>query len=126
MLKNVFKILPVMLFASLISEPAAAAVEGETAFVFNTLLFLLMGFLVMWMAAGFAMLESGMVRSKNVATICLKNIVLYSIAGITFYLIGYNLMYTVDTGGYLGSISIWSADDTAFLSETPDFGEGDT
>jgi Amt family ammonium transporter len=126
MLKNVLKILPVMLFASLIAEPAAAAVEGETAFVFNTLLFLLMGFLVMWMAAGFAMLESGMVRSKNVATICLKNIVLYSLAGITFYLVGYNLMYTVDTGGYLGTISIWSADDTAFLAETPDFGEGDT
>lgn len=106
--------------------PALAAPDGETAFVFNTLLFLVMGFLVMWMAAGFAMLESGMVRSKNVATICLKNIVLYSVAGIMFYLVGYQLMYSISEGGYLGSISIWSADDAAYLGEAADFGEGDT
>lgn len=106
--------------------PALAAPDGETAFVFNTLLFLVMGFLVMWMAAGFAMLESGMVRSKNVATICLKNIVLYSVAGIMFYLVGYQLMYSIAEGGYLGSISIWSADDAAYLGEAADFGEGDT
>lgn len=106
--------------------PALAAPDGETAFVFNTLLFLVMGFLVMWMAAGFAMLELGMVRSKNVATICLKNIVLYSVAGIMFYLVGYQLMYSISEGGYLGSISIWSADDAAYLGEAADFGEGDT
>ena len=106
--------------------PALAAPDGETAFVLNTLLFLVMGFLVMWMAAGFAMLESGMVRSKNVATICLKNIVLYSVAGIMFYLVGYQLMYSVSEGGYLGSISIWSADDAAYLGEAANFGEGDT
>jgi len=106
--------------------PALAAPDGETAFVLNTLLFLVMGFLVMWMAAGFAMLESGMVRSKNVATICLKNIVLYSVAGIMFYLVGYQLMYSISEGGYLGSISIWSADDAAYLGEAANFGEGDT
>ena len=48
----------------------------------------------MLMAAGFAMLESGLVRTKNTAAICLKNMALYSVAGLMFYIIGYNLMYT--------------------------------
>ena len=88
------------------SGTAHAAVEGETAFVFNTFSFLVHGFLVMLMAAGFAMLESGLVRSKNTAAICLKNIALYSTAGIMFYLIGYNLMYVdVPKGGWIGSLS---------------------
>jgi Amt family ammonium transporter len=70
------------------------ASAAETAFIFNTLLFLIGGFLVMFMAAGFAMLEVGMVRSKNVSMQCLKNVALYSIAGIMFWVIGYSLMYT--------------------------------
>lgn len=126
MFKLLQKITPLALLGALVAGPANAAVEGETAFVFNTLLFLVMGFLVMWMAAGFAMLESGMVRSKNVATICLKNIAIYSIAGIMFYLVGYQLMYGIDEGGYIGSFSIWAPDNSAYLGETPDFGEGDT
>ena len=83
---------------------SSAEAEGltETQYIFNTLSFLIHGFLVMFMAAGFAMLESGLVRSKNTATICLKNIVLYSIAGLMFYLIGYNLMYQNVAGGYFG------------------------
>ena len=68
----------------LATTPARAEVSAETAFVFNTFAFLVSGFLVMWMAAGFAMLESGLVRTKNTATICLKNIALYSIAGIMY------------------------------------------
>jgi len=86
--------------------PAMAAVDPETAYVFNTFSFLFNGALVMWMAAGFAMLESGLVRSKNTATICLKNIALYSIAGIMFYLVGYSLMYT-DVSGYIGSFALF-------------------
>ncbi len=89
----------------LLAGPARAAVDAETAFVFNTFSFLVTGFLVMFMAAGFAMLESGLVRTKNTATILLKNISLYSIAGIMFYLIGYNLMY-VDVSSWIGSFSI--------------------
>jgi Amt family ammonium transporter len=85
-----------------LSAPAHAAVSEETAFVFNSFSFLIHGALVMWMAAGFAMLESGLVRTKNTASICLKNVALYSIAGIMYYLIGYNLMY-VDVSGYIGS-----------------------
>ena len=126
MFKLLSKIMPLALLGAVLSGPANAAVEGETAFVFNTLLFLVMGFLVMWMAAGFAMLESGMVRSKNVATICLKNIVLYAVAGIMFYVVGYQLMYGIEEGGYLGTFSMWAPDNTAFLGETPEFGEGDT
>ena len=83
----------------------APAVPEQTAYVFNTLLFLVGGFLVMWMAAGFAMLEAGMVRSKNVAMQCTKNIALYSIAGIMFWVVGYNLMYDGVAGGYLGSFT---------------------
>jgi Amt family ammonium transporter len=91
---------------ALAAAPAHAEVSAETAFVFNTFAFLVSGFLVMWMAAGFAMLESGLVRTKNTATICLKNIALYSVAGIMYYVIGYNLMY-VDVSGYIGSFSIF-------------------
>ena len=90
---------------ALAAAPAYAEVPAETAFVFNTLLFLIGGFLVMFMAAGFAMLEAGLVRSKNVSMQCLKNIALYSIAGIMFWICGYSLMYTgvSDNGGLIGS-----------------------
>ena len=87
--------------------PAHAEVESETAFVFNTFSFLIHGALVMWMAAGFAMLEAGLVRTKNTGTICLKNIALYSMACIMYYLIGYNLMYTNVDGGFMGTFSIF-------------------
>ena len=86
------------------SAPAHAEVSAESQFVFNTFSFLVHGFLVMWMAAGFAMLESGLVRTKNTATICLKNIALYSVAGLLYYIIGYSLMYT-DVSGFIGSFS---------------------
>ena len=86
---------------------ARAAVDGESQFVLNTFAFLIWGALVMWMAAGFTMLEAGSVRTKNASMICLKNIGLYSIAGLTFYLIGYNLMYTgVEAGGWLGQVRL--------------------
>ena len=87
------------------AQDAAAGVPAESAYVFNTFLFLVGGFLVMWMAAGFAMLEAGMVRTKNVAMQCTKNIGLYSIAGLAFWVIGYNLMYDGVDGGYLGSFT---------------------
>ncbi len=92
-----------------VSGSAQAAVATETAFVFNSLSFLIHGFLVMFMAAGFAMLESGLVRSKNTAAICLKNIALYSTAGLMFYLVGYSLMYTdvASSGGWIGSLDLF-------------------
>ena len=66
----------------------------ETQFVLSSFSFLIWGVLIMWMCAGFTMLESGSVRTKNASVICLKNVGLYAIAGLMFYLIGYNLMYT--------------------------------
>ena len=89
---------------------AYAAVEGETQFVFNTFLFIIFGALVMWMCAGFTMLEAGSVRTKNASMICLKNIGLYSIAGLAYYFIGYNLMYVgvgdLGLGGLIGSFTL--------------------
>ena len=91
----------------LAAPPAHAAVEGEIAFIFNTFSFLVHGFLVMLMAAGFAMLESGLVRTKNTAAICLKNIALYSLAGIMFYIVGYAVMYTDVDGGWIGTFDFF-------------------
>ena len=87
---------------------AETTVSGEVQAIFNSLLFLICGFLVMFMAAGFAMLESGMVTSKSVSVICAKNIGLYSIAGIMFWLFGYNLAYGIPEGGYIGTFTPWS------------------
>ena len=102
------------------ASPAQAEVSAETAYVFNTFSFLIHGILVMFMAAGFAMLESGLVRAKNTATICLKNIALYSLAGIAFYLVGYNLMYVdVPEGGFMGTLSLLynpSVDELALIN----------
>ena len=94
---------------------AQAQVSDETQFIFNTFSFLIWGGLVMWMAAGFTMLESGSVRTKNAAIICLKNIGLYSIAGIAFYVIGYNLMYT-NVQGVIGSFQLFYGPSAAELA----------
>ena len=103
----------------LAAAPSAyAALEQELQFVFNTFSFLVWGALVMWMCAGFTMLEAGSVRTKNASVICLKNIGLYSIAGLMYYLVGYNLMYT-DVSGWIGSFTLAygpSAQELALLS----------
>ena len=90
------------------SSYAETTVSAEVSFIFNTFLFLVCGFLVMFMAAGFAMLESGMVTSKSVSVICAKNIGLFSIAGIMFWLFGYNLAYGIPEGGFIGKFLPWS------------------
>jgi ammonium transporter, Amt family len=92
----------------------------EIVFIFNTFSFLVNGILVMLMAAGFCMLEAGMVRTKSVATICTKNIVLYSIAGVLYFLVGYNLMYSNVDGGFIGSFSLFNVADPA--TETSEAG----
>ncbi len=78
----------------------------DIQFILNTFAFLIWGALVMWMAAGFTMLESGSVRTKNASVICLKNLGLYSIAGLAYYIIGYNLMYT-DVSGFVGKFKLY-------------------
>jgi len=82
----------------------------EIKYILNTLWFVLAGALVMWMAAGFTMLEAGLVRSKNTTEILTKNVALYSIACIMYLLIGYNLMYGegnsfIGGGGLLSGIA---------------------
>ena len=77
-----------------VASPAfAQTVPEHGVFILNSLLFLIGGFLVMFMACGFCMLESGLVRAKNTTTQLTKNIALFSIAAIGYYLVGYNLMY---------------------------------
>ena len=106
-------------FALLVAASCVyAAVEQELQFIFNTFSFLVWGALVMWMCAGFTMLESGSVRTKNASVICLKNIGLYSIAGLMYYLVGYNLMYT-EVSGWIGTFTLTygpSAQELALLS----------
>ncbi|QFS84326.1 Ammonium transporter NrgA [Roseivivax sp. THAF40] len=82
----------------------AEAAPDVNPYIFTTLLFLIGGFLVFWMAAGFAMLEAGLVRSKNVTMQLTKNIGLFGIAAIMYWLIGFNLMYPGEwmIEGYVG------------------------
>ena len=96
--------LGLLLFRPLAAR-AADMVAGETQFVLNTFAFLIWGAMVMWMAAGFTMLESGAVRTKNASMICLKNIGVYSIAGLAYFIVGYNLMY-IDVGSVIGSFQL--------------------
>ena len=88
-------------------EAEAASAPDINPYIFTTLLFLMGGFLVFWMAAGFAMLEAGLVRSKNVTMQLTKNIALFSIAAIMYWLVGFNLMYPGDgwlVSGYVGTL----------------------
>jgi len=116
--KTSLKFLPLLLLAAPAAHAQAADVaelaakldasNTQNAYIFNTLLFLIGGFLVMWMAAGFAMLEAGLVRTKNVSMQCLKNISLYAVAGIMFWAVGYQLMYGITEGGFIGVPKIMS------------------
>jgi Amt family ammonium transporter len=145
---KIMSLFALLLAALAVADPALAqeaeaaaptAVPTHSVFVFNTVLFLIGGFLVMFMAAGFCMLEAGLVRTKNVAMQCTKNIGLFSIAAIGYWLIGYNLMYplgnwsigTDETGGYLGAfgvavleavgVSPENADDLSYASTGSDY-----
>jgi Amt family ammonium transporter len=77
------------------------------AYALDTFYFLISGALVMWMAAGFAMLEAGLVRAKNTAEILTKNIALYAIACIMYMIVGYGIMYPAGGNGIIPEIN-WS------------------
>lgn len=89
-------LLPTLGLAQDAGPTAGVNASTDTVYIMNSLLFLVGGFLVFWMAAGFAMLEGGLVRSKNVTMQMTKNIALFSLAAIFYYLLGYNLMYPGD------------------------------
>ncbi len=92
--------LPTLGFAQ---DAAAPSFDEIGPYIMTTLLFCMAGFLVFFMAAGFAMLEGGLVRSKNVTMQMTKNIALFSVAAIMYWLIGFNLMYPGDFNGYVGT-----------------------
>lgn len=95
----------------------------DIGFIFTTFMFLIAGFLVFWMAAGFAMLEAGLVRGKNVAMQLTKNIALFSLASLFYYILGYNLMYPGDgwsIDGMLGAFSITSLEPVGLEGAEPD------
>lgn len=96
----------------------------ELQFAMDTFYFLVCGALVMWMAAGFAMLEAGLVRSKNTTEILTKNVALFAIACTMYMICGYQIMY--DAGGYLlNGISAFNGDETLkSFAEREDFGGG--
>ena len=75
---------------------------ADVKYILDGFLFIFAGIFVMWMTAGFAMLESGLTRSKNTATVLTKNIALFAISCIMFYFVGYNFMYG-DGNAFIGS-----------------------
>ena len=123
------RVLYCSLFWTVIGSPLGiVAAEGDFAsspeaitYILNTFLLLFSAALVMWMAAGFCMLEAGLVRSKSTAIICLKNVLLYAVACLAYYVIGYNLMY-VDVGQFIGSFQFFlhpTMDEIDLLTSSP-------
>jgi len=115
---------------------------AELAYALDTFYFLISGALVMWMAAGFTMLEAGLVRSKSTAEILTKNIALYSIASVMFMVVGYNIMYSDGltsiipginffisgdntpadvAAGFTGDMSFDGTEDRPYYSDRADF-----
>ena len=106
MMTSSYKYALPVLAASLIASPAfAQEVPEHGVFILNSLLFLMAGFLVMFMACGFCMLEAGLVRAKNTTMQLTKNVALFSIAAVGYYLIGYNLMYPLGSWSIEGVLS---------------------
>ena len=106
MVKLILKSLPLAGAVGLIASPALAQEAPEhSVFILNSLLFLMSGFLVMFMACGFCMLEAGLVRAKNTSMQLTKNVALFSLAAIGYYLIGYNLMYPLGAWSIEGVLS---------------------
>ena len=109
MKKSIFILLG-CISALLISSQSFAetTMSQEGQYIFNSLGFYIGGVLVAFMAAGFCMLESGLVTTKSVSTIAAKNIGKFAICSLVFFLVGYNLAYGVPEGGYVGSFTIWT------------------
>jgi len=93
-------------FSELVNAETTMSAEGQ--YIFNTLAFYIGAVLVALMAAGFCMLESGLVTTKSVSTIAAKNVGKFAICSIVFFLFGYNLAYGIPEGGFIGSFTIWT------------------
>ena len=136
MLKSLSPIMAVAAGGVLLATPAVAQeVPEHGIFILNSLLFLVAGFLVMFMACGFCMLEAGLVRAKNTTMQLTKNVALFSVAAIGYYIVGYNLMYPLGTwsvdgilSGVIGTavmeavgVSADGADDISYASTASDY-----
>ncbi|MEC8806495.1 MAG: ammonium transporter [Pseudomonadota bacterium] len=136
MLKSLSPIIAVATGGVLLATPAVAQeVPEHGIFILNSLLFLVAGFLVMFMACGFCMLEAGLVRAKNTTMQLTKNVALFSVAAIGYYIVGYNLMYPLGTwsvdgilSGVIGTavmeavgVSADGADDISYASTASDY-----
>ena len=107
----------------LAQEADTTPLNADIGFIFTTFMFLVAGFLVFFMAAGFAMLEAGLVRSKNVTMQLTKNMALFSLASIFYYVLGYNLMYPGDgwsIDGILGAFAITGLEPVGLEGAEPD------
>ena len=93
-------------FSGLVNAETTISAEGQ--YIFNTLAFYIGAVLVALMAAGFCMLESGLVTTKSVSTIAAKNVGKFAICSIVFFLFGYNLAYGIPEGGFIGSFTTWT------------------
>ena len=102
---NIKSTLLAVVFGLVASPALAQEVPEHGVYILNSLLFLMAGFLVMFMACGFCMLEAGLVRSKNTTMQLTKNVALFSIAAVGYYVIGYNLMYPLGTWSVEGVLS---------------------
>ena len=110
MINKLIKLMAVLTLALGFSASAYAdtTMTAEGQYIFNSLAFYIGGVLVAFMAAGFCMLESGLVTTKSVSTIAAKNIGKFAICSMVFFFVGYNLAYGISEGGYIGSFSMWS------------------
>ncbi len=107
----------------LAQEADTTPTNADIGFIFTTFMFLVSGFLVFFMAAGFAMLEAGLVRGKNVAMQLTKNMALFSLASLFYFVLGYNLMYPGDgwtMQGILGAFSITALEPVGLAGADPD------
>ena len=86
---------------------AETTISAEGQYIFNTLAFYIGAVLVALMAAGFCMLECGLVTTKSVSTIAAKNVGKFAICSIVFFLFGYNLAYGIPEGGFIGTFTTW-------------------
>ena len=104
-------------------EEAVNSGSEVSGYIDSSYLFLIGGLIVMFMAAGFMCLEVGLVRSKNAAMQSMKNVVLYAVAGLMFWLVGYNMAYPGSTilHGLLGTTpGLWSGGDLAVMARNDD------
>jgi Amt family ammonium transporter len=125
MMRRILPLAATLMFGAtpLLAQDVPPPITAEVGYILNTFMFLVTGFLVMFMGAGFSMLEAGLVRSKNVTMQLTKNIALFAIAAVMYYLVGYNLMYPGDAWtvqNIIGAFSTTALDPVGLAETTPD------